>query len=312
VNQYSWNLQGLLAGISGSTTASFIYDIDGHRRDQTVNGRRTQSFWIGDELNFMIVDGDYAHRIRQFSPYPESGPDELTWRRIGDDALGDRYVLRDANSNVIALTDAGQQSQTQYRYEPYGKTTQSGAADPNTQQYTGRENDGTGLYYYRERYYSPQTGRFISEDPIGYASGQTNAYAYVGGNPVQFSDPMGLQFAGGGSLTPGPYVPGGGFGPRTPGSGSQGFDDWLGNPSGGTFADSNADDPVVYPDNPDKSGSRFRPINGAPGKQCLDGSVWEKDTSSHGGDQWKRWPNRKAWENGRTPQSIWPDGRIRK
>jgi len=49
------------------------------------------------------------------------------------------------------------------------------------------------LYYYRNRYYSPQTGRFISEDPIGWASGQTNAYAYVGGNPVQFTDPRGTN-----------------------------------------------------------------------------------------------------------------------
>jgi RHS repeat-associated protein len=100
-------------------------------------------------------------------------------------------VLRDANNNVIALTDANQQSQTQYSYEPYGGTSQAGVDDPNPQQFTGRENDGTGLYYYRSRYFSPQTGRFISEDPIGWASGQTNAYAYGGGNPVQFTDPFG-------------------------------------------------------------------------------------------------------------------------
>ncbi|WP_183081549.1 RHS repeat-associated core domain-containing protein [Paraburkholderia fungorum] len=49
------------------------------------------------------------------------------------------------------------------------------------------------MYYYRNRYYSPATGRFISEDPAGWASGQTNAYAYVNGNPVQFSDPYGLH-----------------------------------------------------------------------------------------------------------------------
>ena len=101
-------------------------------------------------------------------------------------------MLRDANNNVIALTDANQQSQTQYRYQPYGTTTATGSADVNPQQYTGRENDGTGLYYYRNRYYSPATARFVSEDPIGWASGQTNAYAYVGGNPVQFADPYGL------------------------------------------------------------------------------------------------------------------------
>ncbi|MFM0667994.1 RHS repeat-associated core domain-containing protein, partial [Paraburkholderia sediminicola] len=139
---------------------------------------------------------DWSQRIRVFSPYQAGGPDELMFRRIGDDASQDRYVLRDANNNVIALTDAGQQSQTQYGYEPYGATIQTGVADPNTQQYTGRENDGTGLYYYRNRYYSPATGRFISEDPIGYASGQTNAYAYVGGNPVQLNDPFGLGSLG--------------------------------------------------------------------------------------------------------------------
>ncbi len=42
-----------------------------------------------------------------------------------------------------------------------------GAPSENRSQYTGRENDGTGLYYYRTRYYHPQMQRFISEDPIG-------------------------------------------------------------------------------------------------------------------------------------------------
>ncbi|WP_408512662.1 RHS repeat-associated core domain-containing protein [Paraburkholderia sediminicola] len=49
------------------------------------------------------------------------------------------------------------------------------------------------MCYYRNRYYSPQIGRFISEDPIGWASGQTNAYACVGGDPVSRIDPLGLQ-----------------------------------------------------------------------------------------------------------------------
>ncbi|MFM0055850.1 DUF6531 domain-containing protein [Paraburkholderia phytofirmans] len=191
VSQYGWNEQNLLSQISGGVAASFSYDMFGRRKDRTVSGRRLQMFWIADELNFMVPDGDWSKRIRMFSPYPASGVDELTFRRIGDDATEDRYVLRDANNNVIALTDAGQQSQTQYSYEPYGATIRTGIADPNTQQYTGRENDGTGLYYYRGRYYSPQSGRFISEDPIGWASGQTNGYAYVGGNPVQFADPTG-------------------------------------------------------------------------------------------------------------------------
>ncbi|MFM0301524.1 hypothetical protein PQQ99_15485 [Paraburkholderia sediminicola] len=43
-------------------------------------------------------------------------------------------------------------------------------------------------HYDRNGYYDPTTGRFISEDPIGWANGQTNAYAYVIGNPVSYSD----------------------------------------------------------------------------------------------------------------------------
>lgn len=51
------------------------------------------------------------------------------------------------------------------------------------------------MFNYRNRYYSPALARSISEDPIGWASWQTNAYAYayayVGGNPVQFTYPTG-------------------------------------------------------------------------------------------------------------------------
>ena len=43
----------------------------------------------------------------------------------------------------------------------------------NSYQYTGRENDGTGLYFYRARYYAPALGRFISEDPIGLEAEST-------------------------------------------------------------------------------------------------------------------------------------------
>ena len=51
--------------------------------------------------------------------------------------------------------------------------------------------EADGLYYMRARYYDAQIGRFISEDPIGFAGG-INLYAYVGGNPVMLVDPSGL------------------------------------------------------------------------------------------------------------------------
>jgi RHS repeat-associated protein len=47
------------------------------------------------------------------------------------------------------------------------------------------------LYFYRARFYDPQARRFISEDPIGLDGG-INLYAYVGNNPINREDPMGL------------------------------------------------------------------------------------------------------------------------
>ncbi|MGH7966667.1 MAG: RHS repeat-associated core domain-containing protein, partial [Candidatus Binatia bacterium] len=81
-------------------------------------------------------------------------------------------------------------------YAPFGRTTVTGAASSNSQQFTGRENDGlTGLYYYRARYYHPVLQRFLSEDPIGFAGGDVNLYAYVGNNPISFVDPLGLEIS---------------------------------------------------------------------------------------------------------------------
>ena len=61
-----------------------------------------------------------------------------------------------------------------------------------TFQYTGRENDGTGLYYYRARYYAPGIQRFISEDPLN-GGGSYNAYSYADDDPINFIDPFGLK-----------------------------------------------------------------------------------------------------------------------
>src|SRR5262249_32036902 len=79
---------------------------------------------------------------------------------------------------------------TEYTYEPFGGTTVTGSTT-NPFQYTNRENDQTGLYYYRARYYDSRLGRFISEDPIGFA-GSFNFYTYVQNNPIRFVDPRGL------------------------------------------------------------------------------------------------------------------------
>lgn len=78
------------------------------------------------------------------------------------------------------------------RFDPFGNTTSSGATSSNAFQFTGRENDGTGLYYYRARYHAPTQARFTSEDPIGFYGGM-NLYTYVEDSPTNLVDPFGTQ-----------------------------------------------------------------------------------------------------------------------
>jgi len=107
-----------------------------------------------------------------------------------------RNFLTDGLGSTLALTDQTGAASTQYTYEPFGNASQSGTASGNPSQYTGRENDGTGLYFYRARCYSQNAQRFVSQDPIGFAGGETNLYAYAGSDPINNRDPSGLQSIG--------------------------------------------------------------------------------------------------------------------
>jgi RHS repeat-associated protein len=118
--------------------------------------------------------------------------DEVLARYAGS---GNNTLLTDVLGSVIAQTNDQQGIQNFYAYTPYGEVQPLGPDDNNPIQYTARENDQTGLYYYRARYYDPVLKRFISEDPIGL-NGGLNVYSYVNGDPVSFTDPNGeLAFA---------------------------------------------------------------------------------------------------------------------
>jgi RHS repeat-associated protein len=60
--------------------------------------------------------------------------------------------------------------------------------------YTGQIWDADAkLYYYRARWYDPHIGKFTSEDPLGFAAGDTNVQRYVGNSPTNATDPSGLK-----------------------------------------------------------------------------------------------------------------------
>jgi RHS repeat-associated protein len=104
------------------------------------------------------------------------------------------HLLRAALSSTIAVADNSGVVQTEHTYEPFGGTITTGTSNMNPFQYTGRENDTTGLYYYRARYYQPMLKRFIAEDPLfSERTRGNNLYAYVDNNPITFLDPRGLS-----------------------------------------------------------------------------------------------------------------------
>ena len=105
-------------------------------------------------------------------------------------------LLTDALSSTVGLVGSSGNIATSYTYQPFGATTTSGAGNTNSYQFTGRENDGTGLYFYRARYYSPTYQRFLGQDPTGFESGTANLYSYAAEAPTHFVDPLASDHAG--------------------------------------------------------------------------------------------------------------------
>lgn len=83
---------------------------------------------------------------------------------------------------------------SQLTYDPFGNLIDSDAnADAHEHRFTGKPQDGTGLYYYGARFYDPALGRFISPDP---AMDGLNWYVYVYNNPLKYVDPDGMESVG--------------------------------------------------------------------------------------------------------------------
>jgi RHS repeat-associated protein len=182
---HTWDARNRLIARSGlGISEGFVYDALGRRVSKTINGVTTQFLYDGNdviaEMQGGAVTAFYLRGLNIDEPF------------IRITATGNEYYHTDALGSVLALTDQTGTVQTTYTYEPFGAATMTGTPSANPFQYTGRENDGTGLYYYRARYYRPSAGQFISEDPIGFASGDLNFYAYASNNPILLADPFGL------------------------------------------------------------------------------------------------------------------------
>ncbi len=147
--------------------------------------------YIYDEQNILA---EYDQNNKQTAFYIH-GPniDEPLAAEIRNTRI---YYHADGLGSITTLTNHMGMTIQKYDYDAFGniKCTPFPQWIKQPYMYTGREYDTeTGLYYYRARYYDPQTGRFITRDPIGFDGGDYNLYNYVGANPVNFVDPLGLK-----------------------------------------------------------------------------------------------------------------------
>ena len=189
-----WTAEGHLDSLKvGTTGIKYFYDASGRLVQKRVNGSSSSYFlWDGDNL-LAELNGSASAIRAEYSYW--SGLDNPHALIVG----GTRYYARlDGLGNVLALTDTTKAVKSTYQYDDWGQLTAGG----DSASFSGVDRmrwKGTlwmgpevELYYMRNRWYEPASGRFLTEDPKGLAGG-INPLPYAGNDPVNRADPLGLQ-----------------------------------------------------------------------------------------------------------------------
>lgn len=206
----------------GATIIGFTYDAQGNLHNK--NGRVHQ-FDFGNRLREIQGIESYqfdafgrrsvatdANGDRARSLYSQSGDllfeqrrtiGSMEYIRLGSRLIANReggevrYQHLDMLGSPVAVTNAAGQVTDRSRYEPYGQTIGKSWDGIG---FTGHVTDASsGLVYMQQRYYDPQTGRFLSVDPVTALSNPTdgfNRYWYANNNPYAYTDPDGRQAFG--------------------------------------------------------------------------------------------------------------------
>lgn len=203
---FGWDAEGklrtyqeVLDGPGGSqvlTGVTYSYDPLGRRTAKSTNGV-VQRFLYDHEDIVVRLDGQNRVEVRLVH-----GPETDEALAMIDPVAGTTsYFHTDRLGSVLATSGSGGSLGQVLVYDDFGKTVGQ-MTDFNLPPFgfTGREQDlETGLAHHRARFYDPEVGRFVSEDPIDL-SGGLNLYAYVGGNPVNATDPTGEYAVVGGII----------------------------------------------------------------------------------------------------------------
>jgi RHS repeat-associated protein len=195
---YTWNTENQLVKVEKNSVeqARFSYDPKGRRVEKVAAGATTSYTYDGIDI---LRETRGAATLKYVHGLDIDAPLAV------DDASTSSYFHADALGSIAKRTSQAGVVLHEYRYDGWGNI-EAGAGEPGYA-FTGREWDPeTGLYYYRARYYAPQIGRFVSEDPIGLEDGP-NRYAHVSNDPVNFTDPSGQAKTGWPKQPPGGFIP---------------------------------------------------------------------------------------------------------
>jgi RHS repeat-associated protein len=194
--QFFWGVEGHLDSVvAGTVVLHYEYDALGRLVKRSRNGSLERLFlWDGSQL-LAELNGTGTQLIGQYVSSGMDSPFALITPVLLLKMVS--YYVRDPVGTTVGLvrsdSTSTQSVREQYSYTVLGApSTVIDSALGNRMQWKGMvyEGDSTRLYYVRARWYDPQQGRFMSEDPLGDAGG-LNQYAFAGGDPINGSDPTG-------------------------------------------------------------------------------------------------------------------------
>jgi RHS repeat-associated protein len=173
----------LIYASNGTTNATFYYDGKNRQIARNINGVIRFNSWDGWELL-----EEYSSSLNVVTGYLQGTTGVIkSWS-----AANTLYYYQDKLGSTTHVANASGQLVESYHYDLTGTPTETsthGVVDL----YAGeRWIPELALYDLRNRFMSPELGRFLQADPIGFKGDASNLYRYCGNDPVDRSDPMGL------------------------------------------------------------------------------------------------------------------------